>query len=82
MNFRVSLYDMTALCAQDKRPEDVARWLRVVEKDKVKLSTLQRSGSAFRTLDRKLVVALLAILPKELHTRVYNGRTALIRNGE
>ena len=75
--FRLDLYDRMALCAQDKPVTKVAKWLQKVEKDKIKMGKLLEPGPGFASLDRKLAVALQAILPKDLEMRVQTDKAAM-----
>ena len=53
------------------------KWLQKVEKDKVKMKKLLKPGDGFESLDRKLAVALQAILPRDLEMRVQTDKAAM-----
>ena len=77
--FRHDLYNRVSVCAQDKKPHVVIKWLQKVEKDGIKMKKLYEPGDGFASLDRKLAVALQSILPRDLAMRVQTDRAAMKR---
>jgi len=75
--FRHDLYDRVAVCGQDKHVTMVVKWLQEVEKEGVTMDSLLKLGKGFASLDRKLAVALQAILPKDLEMRVQTDRATI-----
>ena len=78
--FRLELYDRTAICAQDKPSHKVVKWLQKVERETIEMKKLLKLGEGFESLDRKLAVSLQAILPRDLEMRVQTDKAAM-RNG-
>ena len=70
LQFKLDLYDRTAVCAQDKPSDKVVKWLQKVEKEGIKMRKLLKSGKGFESLDRKLAVSLQSILLRGLEMRV------------
>ena len=82
LNFTPDLYERTSICAQDKPTDAVVKWLRKVEKKKVKVEELRKPGKGFESLDRKLSVALKAILPRDLEMHVQTEMAAMAQDGK
>ena len=76
--FKLELYDRTALCGQDKPQEEVVRWLSAVEVEGIEEKDVVDPGRDFESLDRKLAIALQSILPKELEMKINNVKADLL----
>ena len=77
--FKLDLYDRVIVCAQDKDPTKVMKWLRKVEDPKTRFDDLDDPGRGYVTLDRKLAAGLTHILSGELSRSIHNIRQALMR---
>ena len=77
-DWKLDLYDKVSVCAQDKDPSDVFRWLKAVEGTKVHRRDITDPGPGFVMLDRKLACALIATLSGELkrHTASLRAKKA------
>ena len=71
----MELYEKTSVCAQDKSPQRVVKWLRKVERVGVGMDDLIKPGTEVETLDRKLALALQSIIPRDLEIRVNTEKT-------
>ena len=71
----MELYEKTSVCAQDQKSKKVVKWLQKVERVGVGLDDLITTGVGFETLDRKLVLALQSIIPRDLEIRVNTEKT-------
>ena len=80
--FRMELYDRAMICAQDKKYEKVVKWLQVAEKEGIKMDEIPKPKRKFETLDRKMALALHAILPRDLEMRVNTDKAKALEKGE
>jgi hypothetical protein len=67
----VTLKEAVALAAQDKPNSKVISWVSQIEHPTAAIDHFKRSGSEFRTLDRKLSAALQKTLSGEFLVMLY-----------